>query len=73
MYSTERDLVSVVVKDFLKLVSCRESDVLNVALDAYANHNLDFIDCVLYGYHVVKGATIATFDKKLQRLLNIRQ
>ena len=73
VYSMERNLISSVVNDFLKLVSCRESDVLNIALDTYANHNLDFVDCVLYGYHVAKGATIATFDKKLQKLLRIRQ
>ena len=47
----------------------QEMDVLNLALDTYAERNLDFVDCVLYGYHAVKDVKIATFDKKLLKLM----
>ena len=70
VYSMERDVIADTVKGFLELVDCRELDVLNLGLDTYGERNLDFVDCILYGYHCVKGAEIATFDKKLLRLLS---
>ena len=69
VYSMERNKIADTVKGFLELVSCKEVDVLKLALDTYAEHNLDFVDCVLYGYYVVKGVEIATFDKKLLKLI----
>ncbi len=69
VYSLERDTIAGTIKGFLELVHCQERDVLNLALDTYGERNLDFVDCVLYGYHKVKGAEIATFDKKLLKLL----
>ena len=69
VYSMDRDVIAETVKGFLELVNCQEMAVLNLALDTYAERNLDFVDCVLYGYHAVKGIEIATFDKKLKKLL----
>ena len=70
VYSTERQIVSNKVREFAGLVECRESDVLNLAIDTYAVKNLDFVDCVLYAYNKIDGFEIATFDKKLLQLLN---
>ena len=70
VYSMEREKIVDTVKEFLGLVSCQESEVVKSAFDIYGKRNLDFIDCVLYGYHVVKGIEIATFDKKLLRLIS---
>ena len=69
VYSMEHDKIADTVKGFLELVSCQENAVLNVALDTYAERNLDFVDCVLYGHHAVKSVDIATFDKKLLKLI----
>ena len=69
VYSLERDVIVKTVKAFLALVNCQEKAALLFALDAYAKEKLDFVDCVLYAYHAVNGAEIATFDKKLQKLL----
>ena len=69
VYSMDRDKIADTVKEFLELVGCQEMDVLKIALDTYAEHKLDFVDCVLYGYHAAKGFDIATFDKKLSKLL----
>ena len=70
VYSMERYLIAQTLKAFLSLVACRDWDVLECALDTYSECSLDFVDCVLYGYHCVKGADIATFDKKLLRLVS---
>ncbi|MBR3504847.1 MAG: PIN domain-containing protein [Clostridia bacterium] len=69
VYSMKRDVIVDTVKAFLGFVNCQETDVLSIALDTYGERNLDFVDCVLYGYHCVRGAEIATFDKKLLKLL----
>ena len=69
VYSLERNEISEIVKNFLKLVSCRDLDILNIAFDAYQEYSLDFIDCVLYAYNEVRGNEIATFDKKLLSLI----
>lgn len=70
VYALERQMVSNEVKNFAALVKCNKSDVLNFAIDTYATKNLDFVDCVLYAYNKIDGFEIATFDKKLLRLLN---
>lgn len=70
LYGLDRDRVSNALMRFLTLVNSRQADVLRLALQAYAAHKLDFVDCVLYAYHQVGGAQIATFDKKLLRCLN---
>ena len=69
VYSMGRDEIVDTIKDFLEMVDCSEMDVLKIALDTYKDRNLDFVDCVLYGYHSFKGTEIATFDKKLLNLL----
>ena len=70
VYSMERQIVSAMVKNFAELVNCAESDVLLLAVDTYSARNIDFVDCILYAYHKIHGFEIATFDKKLLRLIN---
>ncbi len=69
VYSMEREAISETIIDFLSLVQCCEVDVLTCALDLYGKRSLDFIDCVLYAYHKVRGIEIATFDQKLIKLM----
>ena len=69
VYSLERDLIADTLKRFLTLVRCQEAAVLNAALNTYGKQNIDFVDCVLFGYHSVYGIEIATFDRKLLKLM----
>ena len=69
VYSLEREIIAKTVKAFLALVNCQEKAPLLFALDSYAEDKLDFVDHVLYAYHAVNGAEIATFDKKLLKLM----
>ena len=69
VYKLERKDITHTLKDFLNLVDSQEKDVLNLALDTYLNHNLDFIDSVLFSYNKNKNLEIATFDKKLLKLI----
>lgn len=70
VYHLDRQQTTDTVLTFLELVNCQEHEVLKTALHTYAAHNLDFIDCVLFAYHKIRNIQIATFDKKLLRLLN---
>ncbi|MBR3723093.1 MAG: PIN domain-containing protein [Selenomonadaceae bacterium] len=70
VYAMERPILSDKIREFVGLVECGESDVLKLAIDTYAEKNLDFVDCVLYAYNKKDGFKIATFDKKLLQLLN---
>jgi len=63
VYAMERDKIADALKGSLKLTGCQERDVLNLAPDTFRDRNLDFIHCVLYGCHSVKGYEIATFEK----------
>lgn len=48
---------------------CENMEVLRLALETFKKNNLDFVDCVLYSWHKIKNAEIATFDKKLLKLI----
>lgn len=69
VYSIERSAISASLSVFLSEVQTAEPEVLKLGLQTYGNHNLDFVDCILYAYGQVKGYKIETFDKKLGRLL----
>ena len=69
VYHLPRNEIADTLGDFLQLVQCRDRAVLRIALKTYGRENLDFVDCVLYAYHKAEKMDIATFDKKLLRLL----
>lgn len=69
VYSIERDAIKSSLFQFLSEVSSNEMEVIKLGLITYSEKNLDFVDCLLYAYHKVKGYEIKTFDKKLKRLL----
>lgn len=66
----DRTVIAETLVGFLELVRCRDMDVLRLALETFGENNLDFADCVLYGYYFEKDAQIATFDKKLLKMID---
>ena len=46
-------------------VEMESAEVVPLALKAYAETNMDFVDCVLYGLNAAYGHDIFTFDKQL--------
>ena len=73
VYNLERQEITEKIIQFLELTECRDIGVLQLALHTYAVQTLDFVDCILYSYNEVKGIEIATFDKKLLRLLDNKE
>ena len=70
VYHMKRDKISRTLLGFLEMVHCRDSRIVKIALETYGEQNLDFVDCVLYAYHRVESIEIATFDRKLLKLLS---
>lgn len=69
VYSLDRPEISDTIGEFLKLVGSSNMDVLSLAVQTYGKENLDFVDCVLFAYHKARNIEIATFDRKLLKLL----
>ena len=70
VYSVDGNKIRDALMEFLSEVTVAEKEVIQVGLDAYAENNLDFVDCNLYAYSCVKKYDIKTFDKKLNKLLS---
>ena len=70
VYSVDGNKIRDALMEFLSEVTVAEKEVIQVGLDAYAENNLDFVDCILYAYSCVKKYDIKTFDKKLNKLLS---
>lgn len=64
-----------IICNFRKLnndVVILNADVLLRALEIFdKTPKLDFVDCLLYGYKTENGVNIVTFDKKLQKRLEM--
>lgn len=69
VYSIERRKIESSLLELLSEVSVPEEKVVRLGLEAFAEHNLDFVDCLLYAYNRVKGYEIKTFDKKLKKVI----
>lgn len=70
VYLVDKESIREAIKGFLSDIDIEDNSILLCALDTYFEKNLDFVDCVLYAYKKVKGYDIATFDRKLNKLLS---
>lgn len=66
-----RKEVAARLTEFIHLehISVKDTDVILHAFAVFAEKNIDFVDAILFAYHAVRGDQIATFDKKLARLI----
>jgi len=71
VYSLPPNRIADGIKVFLSLqnVETESEEVLLLALQAYVEAKMDFVDCVLYGFRAVNGYDVFTFDKKLNTMM----
>ena len=69
VYGAERQQISETMESFMQEITVPHKTALQFAFRLYGKSNLDFVDCVLAGYHYMENAEILTFDKKLQNVL----
>lgn len=50
-----------------QLVVVEKTDVFLKALECYSTTTFDFVDTLLWAYHIVEQQDILTFDKKLRK------
>mgnify|MGYP001809960086 CR=1 FL=1 len=73
VYSVERQAIQQQLSRLLdeNLVSLDKPAVFLKALECYCTSTFDFVDALLWAYHLVKGQEVFTFDRKLH--LHIRR
>ncbi len=69
VYHAERDTIRAWLTDFIDEIMMDNKPAILFALRVFAETKLDFVDCVLIGYHRFLGTQIYTFDQKLNRML----
>lgn len=68
---TRRDIAEELL-DFCKSegVQVENEKIVLYAIKQYGIKNLDFVDLLLYSYHVHAGYEVITFDKDLNKLID---
>ena len=68
-YNINRQEIAGTLLSFLNEIEMAEKASVKYALRLFAEKRLDFVDCLLAGYHHVRGREIVTFDQKLRAVL----
>lgn len=69
VYHVERRKIGETLADFLDEIEIDNKDVIKEALYLFGDTLLDFVDCILIARHRILKEEIASFDKKLNRML----
>jgi predicted nucleic-acid-binding protein len=69
VYKIDRDEIGNTLIDFLNVVFIDNHEMICVALSLFIETSLDFVDCILIARHRLLGDQIASFDKKLNKML----
>ena len=56
---------------FLDEIYMSDKASVQYALRLFVERKLDFVDCLLAGYHHMRGREVMTFDKKLKVVLDL--
>jgi predicted nucleic-acid-binding protein len=71
VYNVERNEIKSALTEFIESTegNLDGADIVAKSLELFAESGLDFVDCVLAARAVCNGVEIATFDKKLIKLI----
>lgn len=73
VYKADRATVSDALEAFIQEVDIPYKAAVRYAFRLYKISKLDFVDCLLAGYHHAEGMQIMTFDIKLEKALKTDQ
>lgn len=71
VYQATRTEINLYIKIMLRSIHCTDSAAIEFAINLYAQVSLDFVDCLLIAYHSLYNESVFTFDKKVNKLLNV--
>ena len=69
VYQVDRSTIAETLESLIQEISIPNKLVIAYACRLYGNTSLDFVDCILAGYHHMNGEEIVTFDQKLHKAL----
>lgn len=69
VYDVPKKEICNALTSLLDEVSISNKAVIIKALDIFAKHNLDFVDCIIVARSKILGESVFSFDKKLNSLL----
>ena len=69
VYKADRSTIAAALGLFIQEVEIPNRAALQYALQLFCKRKLDFVDCLLAGYHHTAGSEVMTFDSKLQKVL----
>lgn len=71
VYSTPKDKIKSIIRGLSDIIRIENADCVIYAIDLFSSTSLDFVDCLLVAYHTLNSETVFTFDKKLNKYLNM--
>ena len=69
VYNVGRQEIADTIGAFLLEISVPHKAAIAYACKLYGKTKLDFVDCILAGYHFSESMEILTFDKKLSKVV----
>lgn len=69
VYKIERSEVGKTLIEFLDEAEIQNQKAICEALSLFSETSFDFVDCILIARHKLLGDEIASFDKKLNKML----
>lgn len=69
LYGMKRQDIAKALIAFIDEVEMADKASVQYAIQLFGVKKLDFVDCLLAGYHHIRGKTVVTFDRKLQSAL----
>lgn len=75
VYKVENKEISIVLMELFDFGNfhLNNSEIVYEALKVYSKRKLDFVDTLLYAYHIIGKYEVYTFDKKLNNLLKSKR
>ena len=69
VYHADRPTIAETLEAFIQEVTIPNKLAIAYAFRLYGRTSLDFVDCLLAGYHHMNGEEVVTFDEKLHKAL----
>lgn len=71
VYEISRIEIADTLIGFLEEIHMKDKEVMRFSLQLFAETSLDFVDCILIARHRKLGDNVISFDKKLNKMLDM--
>ena len=71
VYKVGRREIAETLIDFLDEIDVESQEAMCESLSIFSETSFDFVDCILIARHRILGDEVASFDKKLNKMLDM--